>query len=90
MNNYKPKAKYLCEPQMGKRNLYSMWGQDKSWNYSKYLMNFLQYSDGKKDLIDISEIMKIDFTKTLEIYKTLNNYNPLDQYILIILKNCSV
>ena len=71
MNNYKPKAKYLCEPQMGKRNLYSMWGQDKSWNYSKYLMNFLQYSDGKKDLIDISEIMKIDFTKTLEIYKTL-------------------
>ena len=34
-------------------------------------MNFLQYSDGKKDLIDISEIMKIDFTKTLEIYKTL-------------------
>ena len=78
LNNCKPKAKYLCEPQMGRRNLYSVWGQDKSWNYTKYLMNFLQYADGKKDLIDISEIMKIDFTKTLEIYKTLKKNKLLN------------
>ncbi len=71
LNNYTPKAKYLCEPQMGRRNLYSHWGRDKFWQKTKYLMNFLQYADGKNDLIDISEIMKINFDKTLEVFKIL-------------------
>jgi len=74
-NNLRPIAKYHCEPQMGKRNLYSVWGQDKSWSTAKYLMNFLQYADGKNDLIDISEILKINFQTTLRFFKILKKNN---------------
>ena len=76
-NNLRPIAKYHCEPQMGNRNLYSIWGQDKNWSKAKYLMNFLQYADGKNDLIDISEIMKINFQKTLRFFKILKKNNLL-------------
>ena len=71
LNNHVPKAKYFCEPQMGRRNLYSIWGQDKIWQKTKYLMNFLQYADGKNDIIDISEIIGINFRKTLDIFVVL-------------------
>lgn len=71
LHNHVPKAKYFCEPQMGRRNLYSIWGQDKIWQKTKYLMNFLQYADGKNDIIDISEIIGINFKKTLDVFVTL-------------------
>ena len=67
MNNYYPKNKIICEPNLGKRGLYSLVSSGKIKKSIKDLMNFLQYADGKNDLIDISNIIKIPFRETLKI-----------------------
>jgi len=63
-----------CEPMMSKRNLYP-----KDWNLrrtskglkinkykSKELRSFLYYCDGNHDLVDIANILNIDFDTCLE------------------------
>lgn len=55
-NNSKYKTSTLCEPQLGRRGLYSTVsrkGQDDS-----FFLNFLAYANGKNDLIEISNIIK--------------------------------
>jgi len=60
-----PKNKILCEPQMGKRGLYSM------SSTTKHYMNFLQYADGKNDLENISTLLNIKLSLTHKIYNIL-------------------
>ncbi len=45
-----PKNRIICEPQMGKRNLYPKLSIKKPKNETRNLMNFLQYADGKNSL----------------------------------------
>jgi hypothetical protein len=68
-----PKSKFLCEPMMSKRSLYPTLSNSKLPNYNKnkYLMDFLQYSDGKNDLKDIGKIIKLNSKKVLDIFKLL-------------------
>lgn len=71
MNKVAPKNVILCEPQMGKRNLYPNLST-KSYNKNKKnIMNFLQYSDGRKDLNEIAKIIKVNRIKANKIYKLL-------------------
>lgn len=44
----------LCEPQLGKRNLYPNVGQKGTYQSFKWYQDFLAYADGDNDLIDIS------------------------------------
>ncbi len=50
LNLIVPKVKILCEPQMGKRNLYPHLSLKKTNHQIRNYMNFLQYADGKNDL----------------------------------------
>ena len=57
----------LCEPMLGPRGLYDIGSNDKSSS----LVNFLSYADGKKDLIDIAEILDIPAWDLFEIVDKL-------------------
>lgn len=46
----------LCEPQLGKRGLYPTLSTKDSINQIKDMRNLLMYCDGKKDLLEISEV----------------------------------
>ena len=71
LNKTVPKNLVICEPQMGKKNLYPGLSITRK-NYSyKHLMNFLQYCDGKNDLQSISKIIKLSLKQVLKIFKLL-------------------
>ena len=73
-NNYKFLAKTICEPQLGKRNLYpnvSKWPDDKSWLELRKLINCLSYADGEKDLIDLSNSIELDTQELLNLLEKL-------------------
>ena len=70
-----PKARYYCEPQMGKRNLYSTLSiKNNKSKTTQSLMDFLQYCDGKNNLDDISLLIKQDKKTKKKIYNILKNY----------------
>ena len=62
-----PKNKIICEPQMGKRNLYPSISTTKPKKNTRNLMNFLQYADGKNSLNNISKLIKLNLSKTKKI-----------------------
>ena len=68
-----PQNLILCEPQMSKRGLYPTLSNLKNMGSTKKIMNFLQFSDGKNDLKDISKMINLNFKKTTYIYQMLKN-----------------
>ena len=70
-----PKNLILCEPQLGKRGLYPTISKknNNKFNVSQEILDFLQYSDGKNDLYDISKLINLNYQKTLKICKMLKN-----------------
>ena len=59
---------------MSKRGLYPTLSNLKNiipYKKSKNFLDFLQYSDGSNDLIEMSKILKLKFKKILEIYNLL-------------------
>jgi aminopeptidase-like protein len=52
------RATTLCEPQMGKRGLYSALGSKGFEDSIRTRMNVLAYCDGKRSLLDIAAILK--------------------------------
>ena len=72
MNKIIPLNKFLCEPQMGKHNLYpaisNFFKKKESWNFTRSIMDFLQYADGKNELEYISKLINLNYSKTKKIY----------------------
>ena len=66
-----PKNIYLCEPNLGKRNLYPTLSKNKLNKNSQNFLNFLTYSDGKNNLETISKHIKIKYSESLKIYRLL-------------------
>ncbi len=66
-----PLNKILCEPQMGKRDMYPKLSTKKNIIGTINYMSFLQYSDGKNDLFKISKLLRLSLKKTYKIYKEL-------------------
>ena len=66
-----PKNIYLCEPQMGKRDLYANKTSKYINHKQQQYMNFLQYADGMSSLEKISKKIKVNIKKTKKIYKLL-------------------
>lgn len=66
-----PKASFLCEPQLGKRGLYSNISKKGSSLTSRKYLDFLQYSDGNYSLEQISKVIKVSYEQTKSIYKLL-------------------
>ena len=67
-----PKTKIICEPNLGKRNLYPTLSRKGIYgNEIKTRMNLLAYSNGKNDLFKISNLLNINLKEICEEYKTL-------------------
>ena len=66
-----PKNKFLCEPNLGKRGLMSTLGK-KFQGKNKVTKNFLAYSDGKKNLFEICDLININLDDALQISKKLS------------------
>lgn len=71
------KSTVLGEPQLGKRGLYPTLSTKQSSFLVSDMMNLIAYSNGKNDLLKISNICKIDFFKLAEIAKKLQLENLL-------------
>ena len=77
-NNYTPIAVTMCEPQLGKRGLYPNLSQKTAevkvhGRDIRLMMNLLAYSDGKLDLLSISEIIQTKFDDVFKVAKILEN-----------------
>ena len=68
-----PKVNYICEPNLGKRNLLSTFGKKDNFK-NKLLKNILVYCDGKTNIFQISNLLKI-------------NIKLISEQILILKKN---
>ena len=73
-----PRAKFICEPKMDKRNLYDPLSKDK--NYLKKSlrnrMDFLSYADGEHTFFDIVNRCNFSLQEGHKIYDLLK-YNKL-------------
>ena len=82
LNKLIPKTKMLCEPHMSKYNLYPTVSSNtvniKTILKTRNYMDFLQYSDGKNDIEQISKKIKLSLFETKKIYKLLKRKNLLD------------
>ena len=65
------KNKFLCEPNLGKRGLMSTLGK-KFKGKNKVTKNFLAYSDGKRNLFEISNKININLEEAIIIAKRLD------------------
>jgi aminopeptidase-like protein len=65
----------LCEPQMGKRGLYSTLGGKVKDKNNKLIMNILAYCDGKNDILMIAEIVNEKYSDVVEIINLLTENN---------------
>jgi aminopeptidase-like protein len=65
------RATTLCEPQLGKRNLYPDVSKKENWESVIDIVNVLSFADGSSDLIELSENIQLPFTKTLTIADVL-------------------
>ena len=66
-----PESKFLCEPQMTKRNLYPSLSVKGTKKPIKNYMNFLQYSDGTNSLENISKLIMLNNKIVKKIYLLL-------------------
>ena len=81
-------SKTMCEPNLGKRNLYpKLSRKDNDYLQAKNLLNFLQYADGTNDLKNISSYINLNLKKTAKIFKLLRE-NKLISFTKNVKKNC--
>lgn len=71
------KVTCLCEPQLGKRGLYPTISQKGTYDAVRAMTNFIAYSDGKNDLIDISNIIGVSTTNLIDIVVKLVSSNVI-------------
>ncbi len=73
------RATTLCEPQLGKRNLYPDVSQKQNWGSVIDIVNVLSFADGASDLISLSENIRLPFTQTLAISDVLHREGLLEK-----------
>jgi aminopeptidase-like protein len=75
------RATTLCEPQLGKRNLYPDVSKKQNWGSVIDMVNVLSFADGNDDLIELSEKIQLPFTKSLAIADVLNREGLLEKVV---------
>ena len=71
-----PKAKNKCEPFLTKKNLYPTLSTKRHIDYElKNLLDFLAYSNGKRSVFQISNILNLELRSCLKILKKLKIHN---------------
>lgn len=66
-----PKSKFNCEPNLGKRNLYFNVSEKKNYKSLSLRKNLIAYSDGKKNLLQISKVINQPVNKIIRELKIL-------------------
>ena len=68
-----PKTSITCEPNMSKRNLYPLISKKNTYNDEslKLRMNLIAYSDGKRNIFEISNLLQKSLSEVNEEYKKL-------------------
>ena len=66
-----PRNRLPCEPQLGKRKLYSTISKNSLHPKDRNYINFLLYADGKTDLRQIKKILNISNFECFKIYQIL-------------------
>ena len=65
-------CKTVCEPNLGKRNLYPLLSRkDNEFKSPHKILDFLQFADGTNNLIDISNYIKCSLAEARAILKIL-------------------
>jgi aminopeptidase-like protein len=76
------RAAVLCEPQLGKRGLYPTTSTRESGASMQTMMDLLAYVDGRRDLLDIAEIIKADPLECAGIAAKLAAHGLLDEAVV--------
>ena len=70
-----PKTKILCEPNMGKRGLYPLISKKNTHDEElKLRMNLIAYSDGVRNIFDISNLLKQPLSLVIKEYRKLKDH----------------
>ena len=70
-----PKTKILCEPNMGKRGLYPLISKKNTHNDElKLRMDLISYSDGMRNIFEISNLIKQPLSEIIKEYKSLKDH----------------
>lgn len=77
-NNGRYRVKCLGEPQLGRRGLYPSISMKNSTDIIKHMMDLIAYSDGKNDLIDLSNMLKTPVNDLIPIVNKLLKANLLE------------
>jgi len=77
MKDIIPMSKNICEPKLQKTNLIKSLSTNVYDPDSNRILDFLQYADGKNNILDISKYIKLSFNNTYDIYKLLVKKNLL-------------
>ena len=73
-------SKIICEPNLGKRNLYpKLSRKENNYTFSKNLLNFLQFADGTNNLKNISNYVNLPLKKTEKIFQLLKKNKLVDK-----------
>jgi aminopeptidase-like protein len=73
------KINCLGEPQLGKRDLYPTISKKSSFNEVKKMMDFIAFTDGKNDLISISNKINVPVWELYTIIEKLKRADLLDE-----------
>lgn len=76
-DNYK--IAVMCEPQLGRRGLYPTISQKGSYDEVEAMVDFIAYADGKRDLIDISNIIGVKIKDLIPIIEKLYQNELLER-----------
>jgi aminopeptidase-like protein len=80
-NNTRYRVKVRCEPQLGKRGLYStLGGQENGQSLGKKLTDVFTYSDGEKDTLEVSKIIGLSFEETHRLAKILLEHDLIEEF----------
>lgn len=72
------KVKCICEPQLGPRGLYPTISQKGSSSDTSVMMMLIFYSDGRSDLIDISNRLDVPVSELIKIVDKLKDNDLLE------------
>lgn len=70
-HNGKYQVRVLCEPQLGKRNMYPSISKKGIYDEVLVMRDLIAYSDGRNDLIDISDRIKVPVRELIPILERL-------------------
>tara|TARA_A200000113_G_scaffold159546_1_gene144284 strand:- start:9535 stop:10821 length:1287 start_codon:yes stop_codon:yes gene_type:complete len=65
----------LCEPHMGKRNLYPTLSTKNTDQQAKFMMDFLSLCDGKNSLLYIADFLNVPIWKLYDVTAELKKHN---------------